>query len=98
MWKPEVGEEVAACYDGKSGRATAGTVIEAAEDSIRVKFKRWDDPEQVLEHVFPRHNEICFGDYVPVEESLMEMMVGSCGDWYSIFRLSDMPSNLTIIT
>lgn len=94
----KIGDRVAVCYDGKVGRAVEGVVTGTRQvGRIRVKFNSWTNNEPV-EAWFPRRQRPVryggkrynYGKFVPVENSLMDALFGSGGDWYTVYKVSDL--------
>jgi hypothetical protein len=86
----EKGATVYCCYDGKGGRAMKGEVILFMPDHITVKFNLWTDPDKEVVADFDRKGgpghyyfEGCV--ILPKGESLMEVLFGEEGDWYSVY-------------
>jgi hypothetical protein len=93
-WTPKVGDKVRVCYDGKLGRCEEGTVLETKGFAVKVRYIPWAaDPGQgEVEQWFVRHNENAFGGYLrepKIDFSLMRALVGTPGDWYSVYPLED---------
>jgi hypothetical protein len=85
-WYPSVNEIVRVCYDGKHGRCEEGKITKVVGNSIRVKFKEWaSDDDSILTAWFSRTNSQSYGSIVRVQSSLMDMMFGIGGDWYSVY-------------
>lgn len=94
----KIGDRVAVCYDGKVGRAVEGVVTGTRQVSrIRVKFNTWTDGE-LVEAWFPRRQRpvryggrrYTYGKFVQVTDSLMDKLMGSGGDWYAVYKMSDL--------
>jgi len=86
MFKPKVGTTVSVCYDGKLGRAVDGIVLKTRKNKILVEFDEWAGDMKGIRHWFKRTGGQSFGDFVPVDGSLMNMLFDSPGDWYSVFK------------
>jgi len=86
-FNPMPGDKVRVCYDGKIGRAVTGTVIESFRDTIKVEFCEWSKGVKLVKCWFSRINKYSFGGYLEIEDSLMLIMFGTPGDWYSIFEM-----------
>jgi hypothetical protein len=89
MFNPKKGEEVYVCYDGKWGRKVTGTVVCRRGFAIKVKFNEWAEPTNEIISWFVRTSDTSFGAFVKVNESLMKMMFGTKGDWYSVYDKED---------
>lgn len=87
-FNPVKGETVSVCYDGKSGRAVDGVVLQRRGFALQVRFKEWTNPNgKAHDSWFVRTRPNSFGGYLRTKDSLMNMMFGKeCpGDWYSVF-------------
>ncbi len=88
-FNPQKDDIVYVCYDGKMGRCVKGKVLDTAEDEVLVEFDEWSGEGKGIQHWFKRESENHFGGFVPVKESLMKMLFGSEGDWYSVISKAD---------
>ena len=86
MFDPKNGDTVIVCYDGKLGRAVAGTVKARRGFALSVEFVQWAEPQtKPVTNWFVRTSPESFGGFLRVKDSLMRMLVGTPGDWYSVF-------------
>lgn len=94
----KIGDRVAVCYDGKVSRAMEGVVTGTKQNTrIRVRFNTWLDNEPV-ETWFPRRARTnryggkrhTFAKFVRVGDSLMSKLFDAPGDWYSVYKVSDL--------
>ena len=89
-FNPKINDEVRVCYDGKISRCVCGLVIDVGYNKIKVRFSEWaGDKDIKIEWWFKRINEYKFGGFVKVKDSLMKMMFGCEGDWYSVYQIID---------
>ncbi len=80
----EPGDNVQVRYDGKRGRGVPGEVLDVAHNKILVRFDEWAGDEKGIEHWFPLDANGDYGGYVPVKDSLIKILFGAKGDWYSV--------------
>ena len=87
LFDPKKGDKVAVCYDGKLSRAVEGVVKKRRGFALLVEFKEWASRpnDNTVQNWFVRLSPYSFSGYLRVDDSLMKMMVGTPGDWYSVF-------------
>ena len=86
MFNPQKGDLVKVCYDGKTRRAVDGIVKARRGFAILVEFVQWAEPQTLpVQNWFVRTSEDSFGGYLRVKDSFMRALVGTAGDWYSVF-------------
>lgn len=83
---PAIGDNVRVCYDGKSGRAVQGVVVDKGQFAILVEFKEWAEDNPPVKCWFKRHTKQSFGGYCQSPDSLMGALFGTPGDWYSVYQ------------
>jgi len=93
-FNPKKNDKVLVCYDGKLGRSSEGVVLKRRGFALLVEFKEWeplcDTPEQSVKCWFVRISKRAFGGYLRKRDSFMQKLVGTPGDWYSIYNMEDM--------
>ena len=83
-FNPKKNDIVYVCYDGKLGRKVEGVVLINRGFAIKVRFKLWVEKE-IVEQWFVRVSDEAYGAYVRQEGSLMKALMGTPGDWYSVY-------------
>jgi len=83
-------DKVLVYYDGKLGRASEGIVKMRRGFAFLVEFIQWEEPQTTpvqcwFVHISPE----AFGGYLHVKDSLMRLLVGTLGDWYSVFSIHE---------
>ena len=85
-FEPKVGDKVSVCYDGKRGRDTDGVVFKRRGFVVQVEFIPWaGNGKKKHRNWFVRTYPTAFGGYLRGEDSLMRLLVGTPGDWYSVY-------------
>jgi hypothetical protein len=85
-FNPEIGDTVRVCYDGKSGRAVKGVVLNKNSSAIQVEFKEWAGNDNMVKCWFSRITKESFGGYLEAQHSLMKALFDLPGDWYSVYQ------------
>jgi hypothetical protein len=86
---PEIGDEVRVCYDGKSGRAVKGLVVDKRPSEIQIEFCEWAADNPPVKCWFLRQTKESFGGYLETPNSLMKALFDTPGDWYSVYKSKD---------
>lgn len=84
-WKPVVGDEVFASYDGKYGRRVVGVITKRQGCTLTITFKDWDNVDVTLRA--NRRRGGTYAGWAVHDGTLMDRLFGSksCpGDWYSV--------------
>ena len=87
------GETVAVCYDGKWSRAVEGEIIKNLPGQLWVKFVPWLDESSeaatIIASVDPETGNLG-GWLIGDREVGIMRMLGTKGDWYSVYKLTDL--------
>ena len=90
MFNPQKNDKVLVCYDGKLGRASEGIVRMRRGFALLVEFTQWEEPQTLpVRCWFVRISPEAFGGYLRTRDSLMRLLVGTPGDWYSVFSVQE---------
>lgn len=90
MFEPKKNDVVNVCYDGKLGRKVEGKVISRKGFAVLVEFIEWaSDSHKKVQNWFVRTSPDSFGGYLRVPDSFMKTLVGTPGDWYSVYDIND---------
>ena len=93
----KVGETVAVCYDGKWGRRQEGLVVANCKGRrALVVFDTYVDNEPKVHWFRVKNYGRRWGGrgkkiagYVPVEDSLMKALFGCPGDYYVVYKATE---------